>query len=301
MRAAVRSNAPCMPQAAAEAGVTRCTKEGCRKRTCGTCGDCASHNCACNGPPSGKRETAGAPAGPRGPDTGEPPPDTDRVLRPRVEYVAGKYAEVASSEGSVAGDAGADGGAPPFDHSQTPNACLVEALRPLFVYTGIVQGNEFDESVGEAERVLERIRHFPAARMDCAFSDLGPDAQSRMLSTWLICARACAEIIMPRDANAFACAATAKFAKEYVCRCGAPRTALDSDTLHCVFADWVLRRRTQQRLTRWLRTPRAFALDLAQGPPLDQRATRGRSGAVFIRVVAHGIERDDDGARLWRG
>ena len=99
MRAAVRSNAPCMPQAAAEAGVTRCTKEGCRKRTCGTCGDCASHNCACNGPPSGKRETAGAPAGPRGPDTGEPPPDTDRVLRPRVEYVAGKYAEVASSEG----------------------------------------------------------------------------------------------------------------------------------------------------------------------------------------------------------
>ena len=275
MRAAVRSNAPCMPQAAAEAGVTRCTKEGCRKRTCGTCGDCASHNCLCNGPPSGKRETAGAPAGPRGPDTGEPPPDTDRVLRPRVEYVAGKYAEVASSEGSVAGDAGADGGAPPFDHSQTPNACLVEALRPLFVYTGIVQGNEFDESVGEAERVLERIRHFPAARMDCAFSDLGGSGRSEPHAVHVANLREgmCRDYHATRRERA----ATAKFAKEYVCRCGAPRsTALDSDTLHCVFADWVLRRRTQQRLTRWLRTPRAFALDLAQGPPLDQRATRGR-------------------------
>ena len=194
--------------------MTRCTKASCKKRTCRSCEECEFHNyCSCSrcGPPRGLRATSGPAVGTVY-NSGAQPSTSDRVLRQR-DIDVGMYAEGSSSiEGSVAGS---DAGMPPLPGSaQTDNAMLIEALRPMWMYLGFVQGSSHEATVDDAERCLERIRHFPAARMRCLFSDLHQDAQSRMLSTWLICARACAELLMPCDADAFARVATAKLSKE---------------------------------------------------------------------------------------
>ncbi len=159
--------------------MTPCTKASCKKRTCRSCEECEFHNCSCSGPPRGLRATSGPAVGTVY-NSGAQPSRSDRVLRQR-DIDVGMYAEGSSSiEGSVAGS---DAGMPSLPGSaQTDNAMLIEALRPMWMYLGFVQGSSHEATVDDAERCLERIRHFPAARMRCLFSDLRQSGVSRWSS-----------------------------------------------------------------------------------------------------------------------